>query len=166
MNTLRRVVLFMGACVAVLSISSCSAQPSGTTEQNAALPPFTSQTPSGFDMWNEINSGTTLPEMSALAQDFGLDAINVPTDAYLSGGALGVATLEKYCIVVFEETPSEQTLITMTMIARYNRSYSLVMPALQPENVSVMIDKYRPVCTGDADFPTENVGPTDATQAA
>ena len=166
MNTLRRVVLFMGACVAVLSISSCSAQPSGNTERNAALPPFTSQTPAGFDMWEEIDSGMTLFEMTVLSEDFGLEAINVPKREYVDQGAVGVATLEKHCVLIFEQSTLDTAYITVSMLSRYNQSYTLTMPDLTLDSVSDMIDKYRPVCTGDADFPTENVGPTDDTQGA
>lgn len=45
----------------------------------------------------------------------------------------------------------------MTLMSRYNPSYALIMPSLPPNSVVTMVEKYRPVCMGVADFPTEAV---------
>lgn len=157
MSTHMRVVLAIGACVAALLTTSCSAKTSNSSEPNG-MPSFTSKTPEGFDRWKRMSSGDTLEEMTAMAPIFGVKAINIPNKEYLDKGTVGVAQLEDFCVLGFNEAPSSESgdpLLDMTLMSRYNSAYIVVMPNLTVENVPKMVEKYRSVCTGESELLVE-----------
>jgi hypothetical protein len=151
-NTRRVFVLVIGACVAALSISSCSAQP---PEQNPAAvrtPAITETAPAGYDRWEEAYGGPAdIPEMTAMAKYYGLDSIDVPSDEY-ANDYVGVSRLESFCVIAFYTTveEAEGNLMNVLVMSRYNESYFIILPSLPQENVRPMLDKYRPLCSGDA----------------
>lgn len=71
------------------------------------MPPFTAQTPDGFDRWQVINSGKTVKDIADLAQLFGVDAVNLPKRKFVARGLMGVALLEDYCVLGFEDGGSQ-----------------------------------------------------------
>lgn len=147
------MALVIGACVAALSISGCSAQ-SPEPKKTAGLPAISKNIPDGYDRWDEMNGGPAdIEEMKVMAAFYGLDAINVPSEKY-ANEYVGVTQLEQYCVLGFvaREESTITGLIDLVILSRYNESYVIGAPALPPKNVSVIIDKYRPLCSGDKPY--------------
>lgn len=160
MNTRRVFALVIGTCVAVLSISGCSAQ-SPEPKTGSELPAINENIPKGYDRWEKMNGGPAdIPEMAAMAEMYGLNGINLPTKAYV-GDYIGVSQLESYCVVGFHTTldGAEVGLMDLVVMSRFNKSYFIGMPSLPPENVLPMIDKYRPLCSGDKPLSEYTDGP-------
>ena len=151
--------------MAALTISGCGTQSPDTTAREE-LPPISTTAPAGYDRWEEMDGGPSgIPEMDDLAAAYGLEGIDLPSSEYVEE-YLGVAQLEAYCVVGFHspDEPQETGLMDMTILSRFNRSYTILMPTLPPENVRMMLEKYRPLCDGTTKFSDIIAG--QATQVA
>ena len=140
-------------CVAALSVSGCGTQSPETSAQEE-LPPISKNLPDGYDRWEELNGGPSgIPEMDDLAAAYGVETINLPASEHTEE-YLGVAQLERYCVVGFHspDEPQETGLMDVTIMSRLNKSYVIFMPALPPENIRMMLEKYRPLCSGKSEL--------------
>lgn len=146
-------VRVIGVCVAALTASGCGTQ-SPETSSTQELPAVSENIPSGYDRWDELDGGPSgIPEMDDLARAYGLEQISLPTESHLKD-YMGVAQLEDYCVVGFHspEEAQESGLMDVAILSRLNEAYTIVLPALPPENVRMMLDKYRPFCSGEVEF--------------
>lgn len=153
MNALGVYARVIGVCVAALIASGCGTQSSNTTSAKE-LPPISENIPAGYDRWDELNGGPSdIPEMADLANVYGLTEINLPSEAHFDD-YVGVSQLEDYCVVGFHSPEEEQEsgLMDLVIMSRLNESYYILLPALPPENVRMMLEKYRPLCSGEVEL--------------
>ena len=153
MNASGVYALVTGVCVAALTVSGCGTQSTETGTQGE-LPPISKNLPDGYDRWEELDGGPSgIPEMDDLAAAYGVAGINLPASEYTEE-YLGVAQLERYCVVGFHspDEPQETGLMDVTVLSRFNKAYTIFMPALPPENIRTMREKYRPLCSGESEL--------------
>lgn len=156
MNTRCVFALVIGVCVAALTACNSSAQLPDSAAKG--LPAIEETNPVGYDRWTEMNGGPAdIPEMKIMAEKFGLKELGVPTSEYFDQGVIGVARLERYCVLALtgDMGSASQGLLDMTLMSRYNKTYYVMMPSLPTENIPKMIDKYRAFCNGEAELQLE-----------
>lgn len=144
------------ACVAAITLTACSGgdtvaipTASVSTQQQSEKPSATPALPADYDELKNMSSGETAPPLASVAAYLGLTEITFPWDEVVKLGFVGVAPLEKSCIVLFSNISADMTLgtISASVMSRYDRSLTVVAANLGLPELKAFLDSFRAVCS-------------------
>ena len=160
MNINKLGAAFSAAVVMILTACTDSPVPATPitvpTASASSQPSIAIQSPAGYDEWELSAIDETIPEMEAMAEQFGVDKIVSPNSARFNKGFVGYSQLENYCVVGFMTTganPDAETL-SVTVMSRYNQTLTTVSPDVAVSDIRALLDELRPICRGEAPIPT------------
>jgi hypothetical protein len=92
-----------------------------------------------------------VPELTSAEPLLGLTGIEVPQKSYFDLGYVGVAKLEKYCMVALMDgkgTPPNET-VTVVIMSRYDSTLDEARIHMLATDVKRYVDSFRPRCAQD-----------------